>query len=122
MRLIASFCLPFQLRSRKKHWRGTCYKAWARHFARGLLGNWEGFVKRLIGVASIAVVFGSATAFADPDPTRVPLANAIEKNTENSAKNPQARGLQNAREHLLDNARRQQEKRANHPPGQQKKA
>src|SRR5437879_11468942 len=70
----------------------------------------------------MAVVLGSATAFADPDPTRVPLANAIEKNTENSAKNPQARGLQNAREHLLENARRQQEKRANHPPGQQKKA
>src|SRR2546427_10816758 len=70
----------------------------------------------------MAVVLGSATAFADPDPTRVPLANAVEKNTENSAKNPQARGLQNAREHLLENARRQQEKRANHPPGQQKKA
>ena len=79
-------------------------------------------MKKLIGVASMAVVLGSATAFADPDPTRVPLANAIEKNTENSAKNPQARGLQNAREHLLENARRQQEKRANHPPGQQKKA
>ena len=79
-------------------------------------------MKKLIGVASMAVVLGSATAFADPDPTRVPLANAVEKNTENSAKNPQARGLQNAREHLLENARRQQEKRANHPPGQQKKA
>jgi len=77
-------------------------------------------MKKLIGVAGISALVCSATAFGAPDPARVPLANAVEKNAENSAKNPQARGLQNAREHLLDNAKRQQEKRASNPPGQHK--
>ena len=70
----------------------------------------------------MAVVFGSATAFADPDPARVPLAHAFVTVQENSVENPDNRGLRNASQHLRLNILRQQVKRANHPPGQHKAA
>ena len=77
-------------------------------------------MKKLIAVAGMGVALCSATAFADPDPARVPLANAIEKVTENQAEHPGNRGLANARTKLVRNAVRQADKRANHPPGQNK--
>src|SRR2546426_9289103 len=91
-------------------------------FCAGFARELGGFVKKLIGVASMAVVLGSATAFADPDPARVPLAHAFVTVQENSAEHPGNKGLLNASQHLTLNILRQQAKRENHPPGQQKKA
>jgi len=79
-------------------------------------------MKKVISVVGMAAVLGSATAFADPDPTRVPLANAAETVAGNLAEHPDNRGLQNAFARIRENIARQQAKRENHPPGQQKKA
>jgi hypothetical protein len=73
-------------------------------------------MKKFVPVAGIGLVLCSAVAFADPDPAKVPLSNAIEHVTENGAKNPQAPGLQNARDRIVNNAARQEENRNNHGP------
>src|SRR5258705_7430756 len=77
-------------------------------------------MKKLTGVVGVSAVLCSATAFAAPDPARVPLENAVEIVSSKSAARPDNRGLQNATRRITTNIQRQQEKRANHPPGQHK--
>jgi len=76
-------------------------------------------MKKLIGVVTIGVVLGSAAVFADPDSSRVPLERAEEALKANIVKNPDARGLPNAFNRVLENARRHETKGKNQPPGQQ---
>jgi len=77
-------------------------------------------MKKLIGVVTIGVVLGSAAAFADPDPSRLPMDRAMESVNKNIVKNPDARGLRNASERLEENRTRQGTRGKNHAPGQQK--
>jgi len=79
-------------------------------------------MKKVVVVAGMGVALCSAIAFADPDPTRVPLENAAANVSAKSAENPDNKGLANATRHIvIENIPRQQAKRENHPPGQQKK-
>ena len=77
-------------------------------------------MKKLIGIVTMGVVLGSAAAFADPDPSRVPIDRAIESVNKNIVKNPDVRGLRNAQQHLIENQVRQRTRGKNHAPGQQK--
>lgn len=73
-------------------------------------------MKKLVAVvAGAGIAVYASVAFADPDPTKVPLQNALEHVLENGAKNPQAPGLRNARDRIVTNAARQEEHRQNHP-------
>jgi hypothetical protein len=71
-------------------------------------------MKRVVVVAGIGLVLCSPVAIADPDPAKVPLQNAAGHVTANGVKNPQAPGLQNARDRIVDNAARQEENRNEH--------
>lgn len=79
-------------------------------------------MKKLIGVVAMGGILCCATAFAaDPNPPQVPMERALESLNKNIAKNPDASGLQNAKERLLDNRKRQATRGKNHAPGQQKR-
>jgi hypothetical protein len=78
-------------------------------------------MNKLFAAAGVGVVLCSGAALADPDPTRVPLQNAIETVGGQAAQHPGNRGLGNATIRLQENAIRQQEKRDEHAaehPGQ----
>ncbi len=78
-------------------------------------------MKKLIGVVAMGGILCCATAFAaDPNPPQVPMERALESLNKNIAKNPDASGLQNAKERLLDNRKRQATRGKNRAPGQQK--
>lgn len=76
-------------------------------------------MKKILVFAGTGIALCSTLAFADPDPAKPPLANAIETVTEQSLEHPN-KGLSNAVQRLQENAIKQQEKRTNHPPGQNK--
>ena len=76
-------------------------------------------MKKLISFVTMGVVLGSAAVFADPDSSRVPLERAEEALKANIVKNPDARGLPNAFDRVLENARRHETKGKNQPPGKQ---
>jgi len=73
----------------------------------------------------LSVVFGAAALACSvnvlADPTNVPRANARERLAENAARNPDARGLQNAQARLAGNDQRQSTRGRNQAPGQQKR-
>ena len=56
-------------------------------------------------IAGIGLVLCSPIAFADPDPTRVPLEHAAETVGENAAEHPGNKGLANASRHIVENIR-----------------
>ena len=75
-------------------------------------------MNKVLALAGAGVVLCSTPAFADPDPTVIPLDNAAAVVGAKAAANPDNRGLSNALGHIVqDNIPRQQEKRLNHPPG-----
>ena len=75
---------------------------------------------KLVGAIGMAMAMCSASAFADPDPTRQPMDQAIERVGENIGRNPDNRGLQNAGTRLLENRARQATRGKNRAPGQQR--
>lgn len=78
-------------------------------------------MKKVIVIAGMSMALCSAVALADPDPAVVPLDNAAARISEKAAENPDNKGLANALHHIvIDNIPRQQAKRENHPPGQNK--